>query len=271
MNQRPAPWSVYTTPEFWDDPHVSAQMLRHHLDPDSPAASRRHEFIDRSADWLREVLGLEEGSRLLDVGCGPGLYAARLARTGVEVTGVDVSRRSLAHARAVADAEELPVRLIHGNYLEADLGAGYRAAILIYEDYCALSPDQRGTLLNRVRGALRDGGQFLFDVTAAPRFAEFEDKRRKEVNLQNGFWAPPPYVGAEETWTYPELRLVLERNLITAAGETREFWNWMQCLTPEEVAAELEAAGFAVEGLYGDVAGAEYSPDAPTFAVQARA
>ena len=56
--QRPEPLSVYATPEFWDDPHISAQMLAHHLDPGTSAASRTHEFIDRSVDWLCAVLDL---------------------------------------------------------------------------------------------------------------------------------------------------------------------------------------------------------------------
>ena len=30
---RPEPFSDYTTPELWDDEHISEQMLRFHLDP----------------------------------------------------------------------------------------------------------------------------------------------------------------------------------------------------------------------------------------------
>ena len=70
---RPEPFSVYTTPEFWADPHISARMLTHHLDPDTNASSRRHEFIDRSAEWLFSALQLSDGARLLDLGSGPGL------------------------------------------------------------------------------------------------------------------------------------------------------------------------------------------------------
>ncbi len=49
------------------------------------------------------MLGLGPGSRVLDLGCGPGLYAVRLARRGVRVLGVDASARSLAHARLTVD------------------------------------------------------------------------------------------------------------------------------------------------------------------------
>lgn len=269
-SSRPEPFSAFTAPEFWNDPHISERMLAHHLDPADPLASRPHEFIDRSVHWLRTLLDLGPGSRVLDLGCGPGLYASRLARQGSEVWGIDVSERSLAHARAIAERESLPVRLVHGSYLGADLGDGHDAAILIYEDYCALSPAQRGLLLTRIHAALRPGGQLVFDVTSASRFADFADARREEVDLMNGFWAPRPYVGLHETWTYPAERLVLDRYTITAADSTRVFWNWTHCLTPEAVTDELTAAHFTVSEIYGDVAGAPSRPDGPTFAVRAQ-
>lgn len=256
-------------------------MLAHHLTADDDLASRSHAFIDTSVAWLTGSLGLGPGSRVLDLGCGPGLYSHRLARAGIEVLGVDVSRRSLEHARTVAEAEQLPARFRLGSYLEVDLGSGHDAAILIYEDYCVLSPAQRGLLLGRVREALRPGGRLVMDVTAAPRFEEHTDGSVTRADLGDGFWADPPYVGRVDTWTYPDLRLVLKRYVIDkpgrvdATGEaqdgwTREFWNWMQCLTPEEVRAELEQAGLVLEALHGDVAGAPYDPAAGTFAVTAR-
>lgn len=267
--QRPEPWGVYATPEFWDDPHISAQMLAHHLDPDTSAASRTHAFIDASVDWLCTAVGLGSGDRVLDLGCGPGLYAERLARRGIAVLGVDTSSRSIAHARSVADAEGLPADFVHGNYLDAPLGTGHDAAILIYEDYCVLSPAQRALLLARVRDALRPGGQFVFDITSAVRFAEHHDGWQDGLEKLTEFWAERPYRGVRETWTYPELRLVLDHYVITKDGRTREFWDWMQCLTVAEVTAELEAAGFDIAEVTGDVAGAPFDPASLTFAVRA--
>jgi SAM-dependent methyltransferase len=271
---RPEPFAAYTTPEFWDDPHISAQLLAAHLDPLSHPASRPHAFIDASVSWLVTALELGPGSLVLDLGCGPGLYANRLAGLGVRVLGVDVSRRSLDHARGVAAAGALPADFRRGSYLDADLapagGGAHDAAILVYEDYCALSPAQRALLLARVRDVLVPGGRLCLDVTAAPRFAEVRDAVVTEPDLMGGFWAEPPYVGTHETWTYPEQRLVLDRYLVRSSSGVREFWNWMHCLTPEEVAGELQAAGFAPPGLFGDVAGAPYDPAAPTFAVVTR-
>lgn len=61
-----------TTPAFWDDPHVFAGMLSLHLDPDAELASRPHEVVGRSVDWLVRHLGLATEARVLDLGCGPG-------------------------------------------------------------------------------------------------------------------------------------------------------------------------------------------------------
>jgi hypothetical protein len=99
---RPDPFSEYTTPEFWNDEHISRQMLRFHLDPMAEPASRAHQFIDRSVDWLIPTLGLATGSRLLDLGCGPGLYANRFAARGIRSTACgDTPRRAAREVRAV--------------------------------------------------------------------------------------------------------------------------------------------------------------------------
>lgn len=266
---RPEPFSVYTTPEFWNDPHISAQMLRFHLDPIAEPASRAHAFIDRSVDWLVPALSLEPGSRLLDLGCGPGLYANRVAAHGIEVLGIDVSTRSLDFARSQARARSLPSLFRQGNYLQDDLGTGYDAAMLIYEDYCALSPAQRVSLLARIHTAVLPGGRLLFDVTGTSRFTQYRDAVVSEPDLMDGFWADPPYRGTKETWTYPDLHLVLERYTIDTQTSSRQFWNWMHCLSPEEVFAELAATGFNPLAYFGDVAGADFEPSAPTFAVLA--
>ncbi len=271
MGGRPEAFSAFTTPAFWDDEHVSAQMLVCHLDPDSAPASRPHAFIARSVEWLVAHLVLGPGARVLDLGCGPGLYALDLASRGVRVHGVDVSRRSVAHARAEAARRGVPATFEVGDYLHAELAGPYDAALLVYEDVCVLSPEQRAVLLRRTREVLRPGGAFVMDVTAAPRFAQVRPGVEQGPDLDGGFWAEPPYHGVHETWTYPELRLVLDRYTITKDGSRRQLWNWMQCLTPDEVRGELATAGFGEVEVYGDVAGADHDPDSPVFAVVARA
>jgi SAM-dependent methyltransferase len=266
---RPAPFSVYTTPEFWGDPHISAQMLAHHLDSGTPYSSRPHEFIDRSAAWIVRRFGVGAGTRVLDLGCGPGLYAQRLARAGAAVTGIDVSVRSLGYARDAAAAEGLDITYLQGSYLDLDLGGPFDLAVLIFEDYCALGPVQRQRLLARVCNALAPGGAMLFDVSAAPRFAGMAGGSVTQENLMDGFFSADDYLGRCDTWLYPELRTVLEHYTITARDSERHFYNWTQFLTADEASGEASEAKFSAVEVLGDVAGAPYGTESGTFAVVA--
>jgi 2-polyprenyl-3-methyl-5-hydroxy-6-metoxy-1,4-benzoquinol methylase len=62
---------------------------------------------DQEIGFLLELLGLAPGSRVLDVGCGPGRHAVALARAGMSVTGVDVSARFLEIAAAEARSADV--------------------------------------------------------------------------------------------------------------------------------------------------------------------
>ncbi len=67
-----------------------------------PEADLRREFAD--------FLAPATGSRVLDVGCGPGHLARWLARRGCQVTGVDRGRRLVRMAQRLAAREELSVQ-----------------------------------------------------------------------------------------------------------------------------------------------------------------
>jgi SAM-dependent methyltransferase len=162
----PAPWTPGTH-ELWTDPRVAPAMLATHLDPDDDAASRRPATIDATVAWLEPLV--RRGGRILDLGCGPGLYTIRLAARGFEVTGVDRAPTSLANARRVAADRDLAVRYLEGDDvldLEAELeeAGPFDAVLLIYFDLGVLAPDRVRTLLRRVRGWLADDGILVFEV-----------------------------------------------------------------------------------------------------------
>ena len=57
--------------------------------------------------------------RALDVGCGAGLFATRLAELGLEVTAIDRDRETLRVARATSPGSD--IRFIEADVLDADL------------------------------------------------------------------------------------------------------------------------------------------------------
>jgi SAM-dependent methyltransferase len=62
-----------------------------------------------------ERLGIEPGTRVLDVACGSGQLAFLAARAGAEVTGCDIASNLIEQARARAEREGVAIRFDEGD------------------------------------------------------------------------------------------------------------------------------------------------------------
>jgi SAM-dependent methyltransferase len=270
QSRRPPLFSAYTAEDLWTDPHVAEQMLSFHLDPDQDLASRNHAFIERSIQWLAETFELSSGKRVLDLGCGPGLYANGMAEIGASVTGVDFSKNSLAYARTVAADRGLKVDYHQANYLSIELDELFDLVLLIFGDFCPLGPEQRRRLLDNVRGWLAPGGRFVFDVSSKALFDGVEESASYEAEPEGGFWSPGPHFAFTHRFKYPADMAYLDRYVVVEADRQRELFNWIQCYDRARLEAELDSAGWVVESTFGDVSGGRFDPKNDFFAVVTR-
>lgn len=270
INKRPKVFSEYTARELWTDQHTSERMLAYHLNETADVASRNHAFLDRSAEWIVSHFGLDTNSRVADFGCGPGLYAQRLARAGLRVTGIDFSASSIRYAREKAADENLDIEYFEADYLNFDTDQRFDLIMMIMCDYCALSPDQRSLLLHKFRNLLARGGAVLLDVYSSHMFDGREESATYEFNLLDGFWSPDGYFGFLNTFKYENERVLLDKYTIVERNGIRQVFNWLQCFEPSQAKSEFESCGLQVVELWGDVAGKEYDPGATEFAVVAR-
>lgn len=70
---------------------------------------------ERELAAMVERLALPARSHVLDLGCSAGLYARRLAHTGMRVSAVDVSRAFLAEGERAARREGLSVHFLNAD------------------------------------------------------------------------------------------------------------------------------------------------------------
>jgi SAM-dependent methyltransferase len=271
VNRRPEPFGEYTARELWTAPHTSERMLAYHLDETGDAASRNSKFLDRSTDWIVSHFGLTPGARVADFGCGPGLYTQRLARAGLDVTGIDFSDNSLRYARETASCEGLDIDYVHADYLDFWTDQRFDLIMMIMCDFCALSVVQRAVLLRKFRSLLAGGGMMLLDVYSPRMFDEREETATYAPDLMDGFWSPQEYFGFLNTFKYDDERLVLDKYTIVERDRTRRIYNWFQCFTPQDLASECADCGLEVVEYWSDVAGAPYDPKASEFAIGAKA
>lgn len=64
--------------------------------------------------FLGDVVGLD----VIDLGCGEGTNTRRLARAGARMTGIDLSKKLIAHARVAEKSEPLGIAYHVGSYSE---------------------------------------------------------------------------------------------------------------------------------------------------------
>ena len=262
----PQPWER-GEPLFWDDPHIATQMLAVHLDPNTSAASAPPEVVDKRVDWIIRRLDLGRGDSLIDLGCGPGLYARRFATAGLHVTGVDLSENSINYARS-----QDPVSTYRcENYLKLADTDAYDAAALISGDYCVLTDTERSTLLANIHRALKPGGWLVLDVTTQIHHVRYNCGDGWSVHPEGGFWKAGPYLALMRHYTYPDLDLAVDQYVvIEASGTLTVYRNWFRYFDAATIAAELETFGFTVRDLHGDLAGAPLDPDAGWIGVVAQ-
>ena len=267
INERPEPFQFYTASDLWTDEHTSKQMLSFHLNEAIDVSSRNAEFINRSVEWVASEFNIGRDSKIVDFGCGPGLYATRLGKRGASVTGIDFSERSIEYAKENAAREQLNISYVNQNYLEFETEDRFDLVLVIMCDFCALSPTQRKGILSKFYKILRPSGSVLLDVYSLSAFEQREEAAVYEVNQLNGFWSPNKYYGFLNTFKYRKEKVVLDKYTIIEPERTRQVYNWLQYFAPEDLEREFIEAGFFVKGLYSDVAGTPYDRKSSEFAV----
>ena len=271
INARPDVFSVYTADSLWTDEHRSKQMLAYHLNEEIDFSSRNIDFINRSASWIIDRFRLGPGKAVCDFGCGPGLYTSRLARSGAEVTGLDFSENSIRYAWEQAAAAGQAINYIHTNYLTFDPKDQFDLIVMIWCDFCALSPAQRKKLLSIFHQCLKAGGAILLDAYSMAAYGAREEASFYEKNQLDHFWCEDDYYCFVNTFKYDDEAVVLDKySIFPERGEPETVYNWLQYFTQAGLEDEFSAAGFDVKDVLGDVAGGPFSDQNPEFAIVAQ-
>ena len=257
-------------PRFWDDPYISKSMLEAHLNQTHDGASRKNAEIEKTVCNLITSRFLKTGDRVLDLGCGPGLYSSRLCFEGMKVTGIDLSRRSIDYARAQADRDGHDIDYICADFFNIDYEGIFDAVLQVYGEICTFSDDKRDMLLILVRRALKDDGIFIFDVSTR-ELRMREGLKNRWYFSEGGFWRPGRHFVLEEGFDYPENDTWLNQYIIADEdGTVKVYRLWLHDYSLEIISRILEKNGFKVEQAWNSLSGELYSKGGDWIAIAAR-
>ncbi|HYF62220.1 MAG TPA: class I SAM-dependent methyltransferase [Herpetosiphonaceae bacterium] len=201
----------------------TARWFELFLRPISPEQTAREVAL------LQEWLPLPEYERLVDVCCGPGRHAHRLAAAGYAVTGIDRDAAALAEARGRALPREEYVQ--HDMRHLAELNLRADAVLCLWQSFGYFDPATNRAVLGDMAAMLPAGGRCVLDLCHPGFFAARQGVRSFD------------HAGASIT----EAKTVAGGRLRVTLGEGEtviDRFDW-QLFEPAECVALAESAGLS--------------------------
>jgi SAM-dependent methyltransferase len=193
--------------------------------------------------FLTEALDLKPGSRLLDVGCGPGRHALAFAARGIDVVGVDISDAFITLAATDAPPN---ARFERADARCLTYDGDFDAVISLCQGAFGLPavPGDDDAVLQGMARALRPGGRLALTAFSA-YFAVRHLEDGETFDAAAG-------VNHERT------------SVRNTAGDARDVDLWTACFTPRELRLLVDGAGLDVAAIWSVAPGA-YSRSPPTI------
>ncbi len=138
---------------------------------DALYADRDQKEAEQTIELLSNYLPIDQYKSLLDLGCGRGRHAITLALKGYRVTGVDLSPKSIEHARKQAQAEGLDDRVdFHIGDMRDRMDHTYDAVLNLFTSFGYFDDDDenRKVITNMV-SMTRPNGKVVIDFLNADR------------------------------------------------------------------------------------------------------
>ena len=242
----------------WNEPGFSRRMLNEHLSQLHDAASRRFTIIDRHVDWIQTNLLGSTRTNILDICCGPGFYASRLARLGHTCHGIDYSPASIDYAIATASREQLTCTYKCQDIRQAVFPSGVGLVMLIYGEFNVFKPSDAAMILDKTCQALKPGGILLLEPHPFAVVKRLGEAPSSWYSSPGGLFSEKPHVVLKENFWDEDTNTVTIRYYVLDAqsGEISPYAQSMQAYSDDDYRKLLSSHRFEqiqlLPGLLGD-------------------
>jgi SAM-dependent methyltransferase len=253
----PVPWEEGDNIP-WNEPGFSRRMLKEHLSQAHDAASRRFEIIDRQVDWTHTSLLARQPTTILDLGCGPGFYAERLARLGHTIHGIDYSPTSIEYAISTTQRDRLACTYVCQDIRQAEFPHGMGLVMLIYGEFNVFRPLDAKLILDKAWQAIEPGGFLLLEPHSYQVLKQMGRKPNSWYSSPGGLFSEFPHVVLQENfWDGAHHATTIRYYLIDArTGQVSRYAQSFQAYHVDEYRSLISASGFGeiqiLPGLLGE-------------------
>jgi 2-polyprenyl-3-methyl-5-hydroxy-6-metoxy-1,4-benzoquinol methylase len=269
--ERPILWGDHSKLP-WNDPAFSSRMLHEHLSQEQGRASRPLDQIDRHVAWIHDTALRGRPSRILDLGCGPGLYTARLAQLGHTCTGIDFSPASIAFATAEAERQGFACNYLLQDLRDGDFGREFQAVLLLFGEFNAFSPAEARELLATAWNALAPTGVLVLEVHGEDYVRDLGSQPCTWFSAHRGLFSDRSHLCLREYTWHADFCAAVERFFVVEieTTEVRTFTSTTQAYSGSAYVTLLRDAGFLPPERYPSLDGAADNHEFGLFVLVAR-
>jgi SAM-dependent methyltransferase len=198
------------------------------------------------AELAWQLLDLRPGMSVLDLACGHGELANRLAARGAQVTGLDSSAVFLDRARADAAAAGVSVEYVAGDMRQIPWTGRFDRVVNWSTAFGYFDDRTNRAVLDGIAGALRPGGRLAMDLDNLTMFLASYCPSRVVAARENGDMLVDRYHLDALTGRFEAERTVIRD------GQSRRLNFVKRLFGFPELRDWLLAAGFTAASGYGE-------------------
>jgi len=235
----------------WFEQWFGEEYLQLYPHRDEADAERAVALIDRVAKL--------DGARVLDLGCGPGRHAVRLAQCGATVFGLDLSMPLLSRAR---HGTPPLTSLVRGDMRHLPFCHGtFDVVVNLFTSFGYFADDrEHAQVIRGVADALVPGGKLFMDFLNADS-VRANLVRHEERRFGNRHVAIERRLSDDHRFVVKEMHMV---------DDGRSFLERVRLFSADDLTEMMGQAGLQVIQRFGNYAGDELGRDAPRAIIVAQ-
>jgi SAM-dependent methyltransferase len=217
---------------------------------------------DADTEVIWRLLDLQPGMRILDLACGHGRIANRLASRGCQVTGIDATPLFLDQARRDADTHGVSVDYVDGDMRSLPWTQHFDRVINWFSAFGYFDDPGNRQVLTQIAQVLKPGGRVVLDLINRDWLVREFQAERIAAERNGDLMIDRSRLDSLTSTVFTE-------RIVVRGGRTRRIPFFLRLFTFTELRDWLVAVGFTDVNGYGEDA-APLSPTSRRLIVTAQ-
>lgn len=204
--------------------------------------------------FLIDKLSLAKKHYILDLACGWGRHANRLAQKGYKVMAIDSSFGFLERAKKEAESLNVAVNYRHEDMRSINFRATFERILCLFTAFGYFNDEDNQRVLNNISSALKPGGLFCFDIP------------HRDAQVQNQKPSMVKHVGQDLMIDQMQFNSLTGRReykrILIRNGERQNISFFVRLYNVQEISMLLAQAGLKLKEIYADWDSSEFTSEA---------